>query len=601
MVRSLRTKVKTGCATCRIRKVKCDENKPFCQRCVNTGRTCDGYESPFRSFTSRPVNHAHAGGIKAAVGLQPIRPSSNEIVLQDIDRLNRYFSTKTIFDVKLGCGEEARQILQASLSDPPIRHAVLSLRALREDLETSGDGPVLVAQQTPSYNYGLQRYSMALRGLASKLSSAGSDGLKSALLCCQVFISIEQVRGNFAAMALHIIRGLSIMHEYRARPYVVAADKLVPAHYGQLPFLDVFLIKLFAAPCKFAEPSATGDVSGTTSSVCLSSPHQQPIEPRDLRTIAPNMRTELVRIAASTLKFLAKVSQVESIGNALRLISEKGALLNSLESWLSDLELVQTEIGPSDAEPLSVSFMRFFHLILKIVLLGALESSSDLNAELRTEHDRLQGVANNGHTAVALVRTSGSLTPCPGLTVVTGSPLSKDNIRSALSAAPGLSPSAAIITLNTVRKSDSPFAAPLSPPRFLADSCANVCEVLEQAGIHRVVVMSTAGVGDSWGKLPWLSKAFMGWTNIKYALEDHSLLDKEIRQSKMDWSLVRAVRLEFDDPNKQNDPKTDITTLGSAGDGMGVSDSVTVTSVAKFLVKVAVEGRFIKEAVVVRN
>lgn len=218
----------------------------------------------------------------------------------------------------------------------------------------------------------------------------------------------------------------------------------------------------------------------------------------------------------------------------------------------------------------------------------------------RTGQHVVSELLSQGHTAVALVRTPNSLTPRPGLTVVTGSPLSKPDIRSALVAAPSLSPSAAIITLNTVRKFDSPFAAQVSPPRFLADSCANVCEVLEHAGIHRIVVMSTAGVGDSWANLPWLSKAFMGWTNIKYALEDHGLVDEEIRLTKMDWTLVRAVRLQFDD-QKSPDAKTtkDVRTLGSKGDGMSLSDSVSVRSVARFLVKVAVEGLFVKSAVVV--
>jgi hypothetical protein len=198
-------------------------------------------------------------------------------------------------------------------------------------------------------------------------------------------------------MAQHIIRGLRIMHEYRARPEFVAANKLAPAHHGQLPFLDVFIIKLFAAPCKFADPPATADVSGTTLSVCEISPHQQPVESCDLRTreVAPDKRTELTRIAASTLEFLGKVSQVESVGIALRLLSEKATLLGSLESWLTDLELVQTEIGSPGPEPISVSFLRFFYLILKIVLLGALDSSPDLYAALRTENDRLQGLANN--------------------------------------------------------------------------------------------------------------------------------------------------------------------------------------------------------------
>ncbi|ORY08985.1 NAD-dependent epimerase/dehydratase [Clohesyomyces aquaticus] len=225
-----------------------------------------------------------------------------------------------------------------------------------------------------------------------------------------------------------------------------------------------------------------------------------------------------------------------------------------------------------------------------------------LGATGRTGQHVISELLSQGHTAVALVRSSAKLAPRPGLTLVTGSPLSKPDIKNALSAAPSLTPSAAIITLNTVRKSDSPFAPQISPPRFLADSCANVCEVLEDAGIRRVVVMSTAGVGDSWANLPWLSRVFMGWTNIKYALEDHGLVDKEIRGTKMDWTLVRAVRLEFDDPKeKQTDTKADVKTLGSKGVGMRMTDSVTVASVARFLVKVAVQRDFVKSAVVVRN
>ena len=64
--------------------------------------------------------------------------------------------------MKLGCIEEARQVLRASLT---IRHAILSLRALREDLKTSGDGAAFIAQQTSSHHYGLQQYSIALGGV----------------------------------------------------------------------------------------------------------------------------------------------------------------------------------------------------------------------------------------------------------------------------------------------------------------------------------------------------------------------------------------------------------------------------------------------------
>lgn len=35
----------TGCATCKIRRVKCDETHPICRRCTSTGRKCDGFRT----------------------------------------------------------------------------------------------------------------------------------------------------------------------------------------------------------------------------------------------------------------------------------------------------------------------------------------------------------------------------------------------------------------------------------------------------------------------------------------------------------------------------------------------------------------------------
>ncbi|KFA70089.1 hypothetical protein S40285_03321 [Stachybotrys chlorohalonatus IBT 40285] len=213
-----RPKVKTGCATCRTRKIKCDEHKPFCRRCVGTGRTCDGYDFPLRPFISHHTN-------KTETSSTPALPTLTEITPKDIDLLNRSFSTKTIFNVKLDCDGEAKRILQASLTNPPIWHAVSSLRALREGLEASGDASALLTLQTPNYVYGLQQYCMALAGLASHLSCPGSDALKLALFCCQIFISIEQIRGNYVAMVQHIIQGFRIMREHRARPILTASQK----------------------------------------------------------------------------------------------------------------------------------------------------------------------------------------------------------------------------------------------------------------------------------------------------------------------------------------------------------------------------------------
>jgi hypothetical protein len=195
-------------------------------------------------------------------------------------------------------------------------------------------------------------------------------------------------------MAQHITQGLKITHEYRVRPVLVSAGILVPACREQLPLLDVFIIKLFAAPCKFAEPPATADgMGGTSVSMCSTLPYQRSVEHRNLRTITPDIRKGLSAIATSTLEFLDKVSHVESRGSALRLLSDKASLLGSLESWFLDLELIYPDARNLNSEPYSVSFMRFFHHILKVILVGALNSSPDLTAKLRIGNEQLQNVA----------------------------------------------------------------------------------------------------------------------------------------------------------------------------------------------------------------
>ena len=42
-----------GTDSIRIRRKKCDETKPSCQRCKTTGRKCDGYENEPSSITTK--------------------------------------------------------------------------------------------------------------------------------------------------------------------------------------------------------------------------------------------------------------------------------------------------------------------------------------------------------------------------------------------------------------------------------------------------------------------------------------------------------------------------------------------------------------------
>jgi hypothetical protein len=42
------TRSRTGCAVCKSKRLKCDESKPACSRCVRLGIPCPGYQKPLR-------------------------------------------------------------------------------------------------------------------------------------------------------------------------------------------------------------------------------------------------------------------------------------------------------------------------------------------------------------------------------------------------------------------------------------------------------------------------------------------------------------------------------------------------------------------------
>ncbi|KAK4100844.1 hypothetical protein N658DRAFT_84975 [Parathielavia hyrcaniae] len=67
---AVRKRTKTGCLTCRRRRIKCDEGKPICSNCIKSKRDCEGYsqrltfKEPLGSFPpghlyGHPVYHRH--------------------------------------------------------------------------------------------------------------------------------------------------------------------------------------------------------------------------------------------------------------------------------------------------------------------------------------------------------------------------------------------------------------------------------------------------------------------------------------------------------------------------------------------------------------
>ncbi|RDW56594.1 hypothetical protein BP5796_13059 [Coleophoma crateriformis] len=397
-LKALSIKVKTGCMTCRIRKIKCDEGKPSCQRCLKTGRSCDGYESTFRPYGKvakqvSPISTIVPPPARLVMGL--------EIMPQEISSLSHLFSTKPETEFSKRYEKEAREILRARMTEPAIRHAVVSLESLRQEYEQN-DSLLRGERCTPTYFRGIQEYNKAIAKLAQRLSVPSPETLRAALLCCQIFISIEVMQSNYEITVQHLIRGLRIMYDYRTRPSVGSDGKFLPAGLPDMPNIDLFVIKLLAPPCAQAfhfyassSEQKTHDGIATPFEFAMRSPVPSPE-----RQFIFQHRTTLVALACSIAKLLARIPHTRTSTEALLLVNEKQILLDQLQDWFNQVKYLHFSDSRDDADsPLEqfthpgIAYLFFFYAILKIIMQLALTSSKTVLDELHPEFSMIEDIA----------------------------------------------------------------------------------------------------------------------------------------------------------------------------------------------------------------
>ncbi|RDW95358.1 hypothetical protein BP5796_01121 [Coleophoma crateriformis] len=203
---------------------------------------------------------------------------------------------------------------------------------------------------------------------------------------------------------------------------------------------------------------------------------------------------------------------------------------------------------------------------MHFLLLGASGRSGKLVIEEALER---------GHTITALVRNTSSLPVKKGVTIVQGTPLQKEDITKAFKATPS-PPTAVLTTLSSVRTSDSPFAAPVSPPRMMADANSNVIAVMKQYGVHKIVIMQAFGTGDSLKNLFWPMQILMKHSGMNRSMQDHDITDKEVKESGVTFVMARPAMLN-------DGEKMPLKFWGNTGRGSGMIPSVSRKSVAAFL------------------
>ncbi|RAL02825.1 Zn(II)2Cys6 transcription factor [Aspergillus ibericus CBS 121593] len=198
-------KSRTGCRTCRMRHVKCDETPGMCQRCTSTGRKCDGYDS--QRLPSRRTTGALS---ELAPG---IAHRFRWKLTSDEQRCISFFQNR-VGPVIVGyfdCVLWQRLVLQISQEEPAAFHAVVAFSAVYADYETRGLPRKIDELDNSLQRFALDQCARAYRRLNSR-SESQDPGLRDiTLVCCVLFIMVEWMRGQYDTASIHLKNGLRII------------------------------------------------------------------------------------------------------------------------------------------------------------------------------------------------------------------------------------------------------------------------------------------------------------------------------------------------------------------------------------------------------
>ncbi|EME49840.1 hypothetical protein DOTSEDRAFT_164590 [Dothistroma septosporum NZE10] len=211
-------KTRTGCVTCKIRRVKCDEEKPFCRRCTTTGRKCDGYAAAFDTNSSSPE--------PLAVALV------NDVSCDALERRTfDYFRSRTAPCVS-GYFHDLiweRLVLQLSHSEPAVRHAVNALGALHEERNLQRNASLRGVNITLLKNgFPLSQYSKALNEMQALLKTP-STSLDVVLLCSLLCIYFEALRESFIPALMHVENAVQLLQSSATFDAMIVNPSLIRA------------------------------------------------------------------------------------------------------------------------------------------------------------------------------------------------------------------------------------------------------------------------------------------------------------------------------------------------------------------------------------
>ncbi|KAK4244446.1 hypothetical protein C7999DRAFT_17307 [Corynascus novoguineensis] len=342
------SKVRSGCLTCKKRKVKCDEAKPHCRRCTGTGRLCEGYR-PDRA--SSPM----------AVAANPA--SQTGLFASPVERRSfMYFQSQACKPLggKFNSSFWGREVMQAAIHYHSIRHLVIALGAAYEMFEAGTLG-----QET---QLTLQHSNYAIRQLAT-LNQA-PDAPSAEATCCiltasVLFIYLASIQGRFLEAFQHVRSATKVLQDFErsSRQDPNASPTASPTY----PIPVSQLRSLLA--------SAYAQLRGMLNDVFLEVGSHDilvtEMKPATVFTSVQEAHAYVERLHQNTLAYLQASDFRPRSDEALAAaVARHRELCQALESSQNALDFLIKGLSKSDEADSeeSIAILRVYHLLMAIWL-----------------------------------------------------------------------------------------------------------------------------------------------------------------------------------------------------------------------------------------
>lgn len=241
--RRYHSKAKTGCRTCKKRRVKCDESKPTCGRCASGGRRCGGYE-PVKTWIFEPRTVTHQPSIPFLLGL-----SSTPATLPELRALSffREQTTPILGSFSKFTIEFWNQLIpQLSQSESAVRQMTIVLATSQE-----------LASCAPRDLYGLALVRSTAFTTALKLLTQAQPpcSVVAILMCALLLVGYEAFQDP-TEMKLdavsHLGAGLRILEEHEAnaihQPTTSSVSQAIQSYLEPMYLQMEMMLSIFNTP-----------------------------------------------------------------------------------------------------------------------------------------------------------------------------------------------------------------------------------------------------------------------------------------------------------------------------------------------------------------